>query len=63
MNWLKRIYWRRCLSQSQRDMQVAKEAYDEALQYDSIAEVTKAYHIYCQHRRASVHYAMKLARK
>lgn len=63
MKWLKRMFWRRRLTKAQGLMWRAKQEYEALIWAGSMDEAVRAYHVYVEHRRASIHYAMKLARK
>ena len=63
MHWLKRFYWRHRWAKSYAAMKDAKEEYEALIEAGSMQEATRAYRVYAEHRRASIHYAMKMARK
>lgn len=63
MNWLKYIYWRHRWSKSYEAMKEARQEYESLIAAGKMADAARVYITYAEHRRSSIHYAMKMARK
>ena len=63
MNWLKRLYWRYRWRQAYPLMHQAKQEYESLVAANKLVDAARVYKVYARHRRAAIHYAMKLARK
>lgn len=63
IRFIKMAYWRYRWRQAYPLMQQAQQEYESLIAAGKMADAARVYITYAEHRRSSIHYAMKMARK